>query len=631
MYTNVPLIPREVLFGNPERFSPHISPDAKKIAYIAPKDGVLNVWVRTLGQNDDYVVTDDRERGIRAFFWAYDNKHLLYVQDKGGDENWHLYRVNLETREVNSLTPFPKVQVQIIDQNKYFPGELLIAMNKENEKVHDVYHLTIETGELKMVAQNTGTIASWLVDSQFKVLGAVSAMPDGSFDLLYRKNELSEWQKILNWDSENGLSSGPISFSKDGKKLYLKDSTDANTTRLAKYDIATQKKEVIAEDTEYDVGTVLFNPDTYRIEAFSFIKQRVQWHTLDVSVKKDFEILTNLEKGELFITNRDIENKHWIVGFDRDIGSAVYYVYDREKKKATFLFDARPQLKKYKLAKMLPISYKTRDGLTVHGYLTYPEGVEKKNLPLILNVHGGPWTRDNWGWDPEAQLFANRGYACLQVNYRGSMGYGKDFLNAGNREWGGKMHDDLIDAANWVVKHKIADPKKIAIFGGSYGGYAALVGATFTPDVFCCSVDFVGVSNLLTFLNSIPPYWSSFMETFKKRVGDPEKDKDFLISRSPLFKVNNIIIPMLIAQGANDPRVKQAESEQIVEAMKTKGIDHEYMLFSDEGHGFAKPENRLKFYAHSEKFLAQYLGGRFEEESIKHFSSNLKTRPEQLS
>src|SRR3989338_1043443 len=631
MYTNVPLIPREVLFGNPERFSPHISPDAKKIAYIAPKDGVLNVWVRTLGQNDDYVVTDDRERGIRAFFWAYDNKHLLYVQDKGGDENWHLYRVNLETGEVNNLTPFPKVQVQIVDQNKNFPGELLIAMNKENEKLHDVYHLTIETGELKMVAKNTGSIGSWLVDSQFKVLGAVSATPDGGFDLLYRKNELSERQKILNWDSENALSSGPVSFSKDGKKLYLKDSTDANTTRLVKYDIATQKKEVIAEDNEYDVGTVLFNPDTYKIEAYSFIKQRVDWHVLDISLKKDFEILKNLEKGEFSLTSRDVSNKYWIAGFDRDVGSAVYYIYDREKKKASYLFDARPQLKKFKLAKMLPISYKTRDGLTVHGYLTYPEGVEKKNLPLILNVHGGPWTRDNWGWDPEAQLFANRGYACLQVNYRGSMGYGKDFLNAGNREWGGKMHDDLIDAANWVVKHKIADPKKIAIFGGSYGGYAALVGATFTPDVFCCSVDFVGVSNLLTFLNSIPPYWSSFMETFKKLVGDPEKDKDFLISRSPLFKVNNIKIPMLIAQGANDPRVKQAESEQIVEAMKTKGIDHEYMLFSDEGHGFAKPENRLKFYAHSEKFLAQYLGGRFEEESIKHFSSNLKTRPEQLS
>ena len=631
MYTSVPLIPREVLFGNPEKVSPQISPDAKKIAYIAPQNGVLNVWVRTLGLTDDHVVTDDRERGIRSFFWAYDNKHILYVQDTGGDENWHLYRVNLETGEVNNLTPFPHVQVQIADHNKNFPGELLIAMNKENEKAHDIYHLTIETGELKMVAQNTGTIAGWVVDSRFKVLGAVAATPDGGFDLLYRKDEGAPWQKILNWDSENALSSGPISFSKDGKKLYLKDSSGANTTRLVKYEIATQKKDILAEDSDYDVGTVLINPDTYKIDAYSFTRQRIDWHVLDLSLRKDFEILKNLEKGELFLTSRDNQNKHWVVGFDRDVGGATYYVYDREKKKASHLFDARPQLKKNLLAKMLPISYKSRDGLTVHGYLTYPEGVEKKNLPLVLNVHGGPWVRDNWGWDPEAQWFANRGYACLQVNYRGSTGYGKDFLNAGNREWGGKMHDDLIDAVQWVIKHKIADPKKIAIYGGSYGGYAALVGATFTPDVFCCSVDIVGVSNLLTFLNSIPPYWSSFMETLKKRVGDPEKDKEFLISRSPLFKVNNIKIPMLIAQGANDPRVKQAESEQIVEAMAKKGIDHEYMLFPDEGHGFAKPENRLKFHAHAEKFLAKYLGGRFEEESKKYSSPNLKTRPEQFS
>jgi dipeptidyl aminopeptidase/acylaminoacyl peptidase len=320
-----------------------------------------------------------------------------------------------------------------------------------------------------------------------------------------------------------------------------------------------------------------------------------------------------MHSGDFFITSRDDNDNTWIIAFTTDNGPVPFYVYNRQNQTMHFLFDNQPELNKYTLANMKPVEFTARDGLTVHGYLSLPISEQQTNLPMVLNVHGGPWERDTWGYDPEAQWFTNRGYACLQVNFRGSTGYGKEFLNAGDREWGRNMHNDLVDGVNWVVQQGIADPKRIAIYGGSYGGYAALVGATFTPDLFTCAVDIVGPSSLITLINTIPPYWSTFLATFHKRVGNPDTEEEFLKSRSPLFKVDQIKIPMLIAQGANDPRVKQSESEQIVEAMKGKGIAYEYMLFPDEGHGFAKPENRLKFYAAAERFLATHLGGRYEE------------------
>jgi dipeptidyl aminopeptidase/acylaminoacyl peptidase len=354
----------------------------------------------------------------------------------------------------------------------------------------------------------------------------------------------------------------------------------------------------------------MVHPDTHEAQAAAVERARAEWTVLDDSIRDDFEAIRNLARGDFGVTSRDRADEHWIVGFTADDGGASYYVYDRGKKSGEHLLDARPDLAEYTLARMEPVSFTTRDGLKMEGYLTLPPGENRENLPMVLDVHGGPWARDGWGYDPEAQWFANRGYACLQVNYRGSTGYGKEFLNAGNKEWGAKMHDDLVDAVRWAVEEGVADPERVAIFGGSYGGYAALAGATFTPDLFRCAVDIVGPSNLMTLINSIPPYWEPLKAIFTKRVGDPETEEDFLKSRSPLFSVDRIGIPMLIAQGANDPRVKQAESEQIVAAMKEKGIAHEYMLFEDEGHGFARPENRLKFYAAAEKFLAEHLGGR---------------------
>lgn len=610
--TTTQLIPRKVLFGNPEKTSPQISPDGTKLAYLAPVNDVLNVWVGNLGSDDYQPITKDTDRGVRFYFWAQDNKHIMYIQDVGGNENWRLYATDLETRETRDLTPFEDVQVQIIDRDKHFPNELLIGLNKENPQVHDVYHLDLTSGELALVASNPGNIMDWVSDAHFKVRGAVTALPDGGTELLVRENENAEWRKLVGWDVDDSLTSGPAGFTLDGQAIYLQDSRNVNAGRLVKLHIATGDATVIAEDPQYDVGNVMVHPDTHEVQAVAFNKDRNEWLVLDESIKKDFANIQNIHRGDFFIISRDNADKTWIAAFTVDNGSVPFYAYDRKSRQATFLFDNQPALNKYTLATMEPISFTSRDGLTVHGYLTLPPGEQKTNLPVVLNVHGGPWGRDAWGYRPDAQWFANRGYACLQVNFRGSTGYGKNFLNAGDREWGRNMHNDLVDAVQWAIDQGIADPKKVAIFGGSYGGYAALVGATFTPDLFCCAVDIVGPSNLNTLIRTIPPYWSTFLATFHKRVGNPDTEEEFLNSRSPLFKVDQIKIPILIGQGANDPRVKQAESEQIVGAMKRKGIDYEYMLFPDEGHGFAKPENRLKFFAAAEKFLAKHLGGRYE-------------------
>jgi dipeptidyl aminopeptidase/acylaminoacyl peptidase len=610
----VPIIPREVIFGNPEKAIPRISPDGKMLAYIAPKDDVLNIWVRTIGQTDDRVVTDETNRDLFRYFWAADSKHIMYLQDKDGDENWNLYSVNIETDEIRSLTPHEDVQVNIVDSDKHFPDELLISMNKDNPQLFDVYHLDIPTGEVKLVAKNPGNIVEWVVDTSMKVRGAVVPTPEGGFQLLVRDTEDSDWRELLTWGPEDALASGTVGFTKDGKYMYLQDSRDANASRLVKVDVTSgDMVEVLAEDPMYDVGTIMVNPDTYEPEAVVFDKARTEWVLLDESLRDDFDAFRALDDGDVFLTSRDNDYRNVIVGFTKDDGPIPYYAFDRETNEATFLFYHRTALNDYTLASMEPMSYNASDGRTIHGYITYPPGMGRSNLPLVLVVHGGPWYRDSWGYNPEAQWFANRGYACLQVNFRGSSGYGKQHINAGDREWGGKMHDDLIDAVNWAIDKGIADPDRIAIYGGSYGGYAALVGATFTPDVFACAVAAMGPSNLITFIQSIPPYWKPLLDLMYKRVGNPETEAEFLKSRSPLFKVDQIEIPMLIAQGANDVRVKQAESEQIVAAMRDKGIDHEYMLFEDEGHGFVKAENRLKFYAAVEAFLAKHLGGRVEE------------------
>ncbi|MGB8656587.1 MAG: S9 family peptidase [Candidatus Zixiibacteriota bacterium] len=612
-YSEPRLIPRKVLFGNPVRTDPQISPDGTKMAYLAPVKNVLNVWVKTIGATDDQAVTRDTDRGIRHYFWSPDNKRIMYLQDVGGNENWHLYGLDLETDEIKDLTPFDNVQVQLVARDKHFPDELLIAINRENPQLHDVYHVDLTSGELVRAAKNPGNVSTWVADADLKVRGALAATANGGFDLMIWNSDSTSWRKLFTWNSEDAINSNPICFSMDGKYLYLLDSRTANAARLVKLQIATQDTEVLAQDPQYDVTDVMIQPDRYEIQAACFSKDRKEWMILDESIRDDFEAIAKLDHGDFSISSRDDADDKWVIEFTKDDGPTSYYTFDRKTKKGTFLFDTQPDLKSYTLSPMEPMSFKARDGLTIHSYIVFPKGRGRTNLPMVLNVHGGPWHRDYWGYDSEAQWLANRGYVCLEINFRGSTGYGKDFVNASNREWGGRMHDDLVDGVKWAVENRIADPKKIAIYGGSYGGYAALVGATFTPELFCCAVDVVGPSNLLTWITSIPPYWSSSRELLYARVGNPETEPEFLKSRSPLFKVDQIKISVLIAQGANDPRVPKEESEQIVDSLKARGINYQYLLFPDEGHGFVKPENRIKFYAAAEKFLANNLGGRYEE------------------
>jgi dipeptidyl aminopeptidase/acylaminoacyl peptidase len=614
------LIPRSVLFGNPERTSPRLSPDGSQLAWIAPRDGVLNVWVAPVRARDgggvDWtaarVVTDDPDRGIRMFAWAHDGRHLLYMQDSGGDENWRLHDVDLPTMQRRDLTPFEGVQARIVARNKRFPDEVLVGLNRDNPQLHDVYRLDLRTGELALEVKNPG-FAGWLADEDLMVRAGYAPLPDGGFDLMVRDGAADGWRKLLAIPADDVTATDAIAFSADGRSLIATSSVGADTGRLVRIDVATGKAEVLACDPEADVADAILHPDTREPQIAMLLKDRTEYLVLDSSVEADLAAIRALHPGDPVFAGRDHADATWLVGFTTDSGPIPYFSYDRASRTGTFLFGNRPELARYQLAPMEPFRFTARDGLTIHGYATFPPGTARSGLPAVLNVHGGPQVRDVWGFDPEAQWLANRGYLCVQVNYRGSTGYGKAFVNAGDREWGGKMHDDLVDATRYITARGWADPKRVAIYGGSYGGYAALVGAAFTPDVFCCAVDIVGPSNLKTLLETIPPYWAPMAAQLYKRVGNPRADAEFLWSRSPLSRARDIRVPLLIAQGANDPRVKQAESEQIVGALREAGIDHEYLLFPDEGHGFAKPENRLRFYAAAERFLARHLGGRFEQ------------------
>ncbi|MDQ3979098.1 MAG: S9 family peptidase [Actinomycetota bacterium] len=617
----VPLVPPQVLFGNPERISPRISADGRRLAWIAPDEGVLNVWVTPItafghaaGESwQARPVTKDRDRGIRSYFWAHDNRHLLYVQDKGGDENWRLYSVDLETDEIRDLTPFEEVQARVEEVDKHFPNEILVGLNRDNPELHDLYHLDLRSGELEKVVENPGFVG-FVVDAQFQARGALAPLPDGGVVIMVRDSVEDEWRPLLQVGQEDSLATYPVSFTLDGKALWTVTSVGANAGRLVRLDCGNGAMEVVAEDPQYDIAGARLHPDTREPQLVVFLRERAEYQVLDPSIADDIATLQALEPGDLTLLGEDDADRTWLAGYTNDDGPVRYYAYDRETKAASFLFEHQPALSAYPLTKMEPFSFTARDGLEIHGYLTFPPGANRTRLPAVLNVHGGPWVRDSWGYDAEAQWLANRGYLCIQVNYRGSTGYGKAFVNAGDRQWGAAMHDDLIDAVKWVVDQGYADKDRIAIYGGSYGGYAALVGAAFTPDVFRCAVDIVGPSNINTLIRSIPPYWAPMVAQFHTRVGNPDTEEDFLWSRSPLSRVDDIRIPILVAQGANDPRVKQAEAEQIVAALREKGIDHEYLLFPDEGHGFAKPENRLRFYAAAERFLAKHLGGRYEPE-----------------
>ena len=617
-----PLIPRDVLFGNPEKTGPQISPDGKHIAYLRPDDkNVLQVWVHPTDKkaDDAVAVTQDPKRGIRQFFWAYDGKHLLYMQDKGGDENFHLFAVDVKEKKTRELTPFDGVRVQGVETDKHFPNEILVGMNKRNKAEFDMHRIKLDSGEVTLDTQNPGLAMAYAADAKFQVRGCTCTKADGGYEVKV-KGEDGKWKTINSVGAED--QTALAGFGPDANTVWLTHNAGANAIRLIKMDVVTGKETVIAEDKEYDVSGAMIDDDKRIPLAVSFTKARTEWTVLDDSVKEDFAALAKVARGDFSVGSQTADKAKWVVSYVADDGPAAFYLYDRKTKKADLLFTSNRKLEKVKLAQMQPFEYKAKDGLTVHGYVTLPVGVEAKALPAVLLVHGGPWARDSWGYSGMVQWLANRGYAVVQVNYRGSTGYGKAFLNAANKEWSGKMHQDLIDAVNHFAGKGTIDVKKTAIMGGSYGGYATLVGLTFTPEQFACGVDIVGPSNLNTLLGTIPPYWAPMKAMFAKRVGD---DKDFLEKCSPLYRADQITRPLLIGQGANDPRVKQAESDQIVAAMRKNKKEVQYVLYPDEGHGFARPENRLHFFAVSEEFLAKHIGGRSEPAGeIKGHSGQMK-------
>lgn len=614
-----PLIQRDLLFGNPDKITTRISPDGLKMSFLAPVNGVLNVWVGPAAEPEKArPVTNDTHRGIRSYLWAHTNEHILYLQDIDGDENWRIYSVNLSSNETKDLTPFEGVQARFQSISYKIPQEVIIGLNKRDPKYHDIYKLNIVTGNLTLVMENK-EFSGFDIDDTFKIHLALNMTPDGGAEIF----KLTErgWESFQKIGMEDVISTGTLSFNKASDVIYMTDSRGRDTAAIYAVNLSTGNKTLIAEDPRADYSGCMIHPTEKVVQAVAFDYERMHWNITDPSIAKDLEYLQGLEAGDWLVVSRSLDDRIWIVVYTVDNGPSRYYYYDRDKGEARFLFTDREKLEGLSLAKMIPVIIKSRDNLSLVSYYTLPPGSDSNGdglpdnpLPMVLYVHGGPWARDEWGFNSVHQWLADRGYAVLSVNYRGSTGFGKNFTNAANLEWGRKMHDDLIDAVNWSVEQGIADPQRIAIMGGSYGGYATLAGLTFTPKVFACGVDIVGPSNLITLLETIPPYWQPEIELYTTRVGDyrTESGKKLLKERSPLNYVDQIERPLLIGQGANDPRVKQNESDQIVNAMRAKNLSVTYVLYPDEGHGFARPENRLSFYAVAEAFLARYLGGRYE-------------------
>ena len=618
----VPLIPREALFGNPEKVTGRISPDGKWLSWIAPRDGVLNIWV---APSTDIAkakpVTAEKERPIRQYFWSPDSRQLLYVNDKGGDENFLLYGVDVASGAERKLTPFEKTRVQVVGVSPLVKDRILVGLNNRDAKWHDVHSLDLASGKLTPVLMNMGGYAGFLTDAKLVIRGAVKTRPDGGADYFLVSNNKVADKPSDSIALEDSSTTSPAGFTSDGKTLYWTDSRGRNTAALIAQDVATGKRTVIAQDARADIGDSMSNPRTGQVEAYAVEYLRTDWTPIGRAVKGDLDFLKSKLKGDISVTSRTLADDKWTVVSSSATQPSVVWLYDRKAKALTKLFESRPALAGLPLTEMHPVEIKTRDGKTMVSYLTLPPGSDPDGdgkpsaaVPMVLLVHGGPWGRDSYGYSGQHQWLANRGYAVLSTNFRASTGLGKDFVEAGNLQWGRKMHDDLLDAVDWAVAQGVTSRDKVAIMGGSYGGYATLAGLTFTPDAFACGVDIVGPSNLQTLLKAIPAYWESGRAEFYKRMGDPttEDGRKLLDAASPLYKADQIKKPLLIGQGANDPRVNVAESEQIVKAMKAHGIPVTYIVFPDEGHGFARPVNSIAFNAAAENFLAGCLGGRSE-------------------
>lgn len=599
-------LPLRDFFKNPEKTGYQISPDGKYLSYLAPYESRLNIFVEDLTTGETKRITNSTDRDIYIYFWK-GSSNVLYIQDNGGDENFQLYASNIETGIPKNLTPFDSVRVGITDDLQEVDDYILIEMNKRNKQIFDVYRINVTTGEMTMVAENPGNISGWVTDHEGKV--RVATTTDGvNTSLLYRDSESEPFKEVLKTNFKETLA--PLFFTFDNQNLYAASNLGRDKMAIVKFDIKNGKEiEEIYSHPEVDVSSLNYSRKRKVLTSAPYITWKRFVHFLDDRTKGIYDNLDAElgDKYEIVITDVTKDESKYLVRTYSDRSLGAFYLYDYDSKQIKKLADVSPWLNEDDLSEMKPIQYTSRDGLTINGYLTLPKGIEAKNIPVIVNPHGGPWYRDVWTFNPEVQFLANRGFAVLQVNFRGSTGYGRKFWTDSFKQWGLKMQDDVTDGVNWLIEQGIADPKRVAIYGGSYGGYTTLAGLAFTPDVYSAGVDYVGVSNLFTFMETIPPYWKPYLEMMYEMVGNPKTDSAQFIATSPVFHADKIKAPLFIAQGKNDPRVKISESDQMIEAMKKRGIEVEYMVKDNEGHGFHNEENKFDFYSAMEKFLKKHL------------------------
>ena len=602
-------IPLEDFFKNPEMSSFQLSPNGKHISYMKPwEDGdrMMNVYVKEINSEKEIRITSASERSLYGYFWINDSR-IAYIQDKGGDENIHIYAVDIDGGNDIDLTPFDNIQARITDDLEDDPNFMLVALNQRNPQIHDVYRLNVNSGDLEMIAENPGNISGWVTDNDGKLRLATTS--DGvNTSLLYRENESDEFKSILTTNFKETVA--PLYFTFDNKELYVASNRGRDKAAIFKFDLNTAKEgKLIFENSEVDVYGLMRSKKRKVITGVSYTTDKRQMQFFDEWRENLQATLEGKLKGvEVAISQFSKDETKAIVVTYSDRSRGTYYYYDINADELVKLAELSPWLDENDMAEMQSISYKSRDGLTINGYLTLPKNYKKGDkLPIVVNPHGGPWARDNWGFDPQVQFLANRGYGVLQMNFRGSTGYGREFWEISFKQWGKTMQDDISDGVLWLIDEGIADSERIAIYGASYGGYATLAGLTFTPDLYACGVDYVGVSNIFTLLETLPPYWELGRQMMYEMIGDPETEKDLLKAASPLFHVDKIKAPLFVAQGANDPRVKQAEADQIVEALESRGIDVPYMLKEDEGHGFYNEENQFDFYREMEVFLSKHL------------------------
>lgn len=602
-----PEIALEDFFRNPEKAAFRVSPDGRFISFLAPWKNRLNIFVQQIGSTEEpRRITADTVRDIRSYFWKDDR--ILYLQDIGGDENFQLFSCNIRGEDVLPLTPFPKVLTIIIDDLEEDPDHMIIGLNKRNPEVFDPYRINVRTGRMELLFENPGDITEWVTDHEGKLRLAVRT--DGvNSTILHRKDEKSPFKEVITISFKETLSLQFFTF--DNKNLYALSNIGRDKTALVVFDLENSKeKEKLYENDTYDLNGAYYSRKNKKLLATSYTGwQKTGWHFFDKEFEEMFQkVQSQLPDYEISFISTNKEEDKYIVAAGSDRNPGKYYLYDKNSGRLEFLAESRPWLKEEHLAPMKPIKYPTRDGLTIEGYLTIPVGSEGKNLPTVVIPHGGPWARDVWGYDAEVQFLANRGYAVFQMNFRGSVGFGRRFWELSFKQWGRSMQDDITDGVRYLIREGVADSSRVAIYGGSYGGYATLAGLTFTPDLYACGIDYVGVSNLFTFMNTIPPYWKPYLEMMYEMVGHPQKDSALLAAASPVLHADKIIKPLFIAQGANDPRVNKAESDQMVEALRRRGVEVEYMVKDNEGHGFINEENRFDFYRAMERFLKQHLG-----------------------